>query len=108
MLSDKFDAYLWISLHNWKIIKQSANALASALFLVIIVIFYNIAYFAIKYAAKIINFHSADAAAFFHSVNSGTADVMLIDEGICRYFLSFKRFPEGLITYHFIYRSPLY
>ncbi len=53
---------------------------------------------AVKYSAKIINFHSADSAAFFHTVNGSTADTVLIYECMGRNIFLFDCFPKGFIA----------
>ena len=49
----------------------------------VINIFDNILYSAMQNAAKIIDFHGADAISLFHTVDGSTADVMLCNQSIC-------------------------
>lgn len=49
----------------------------------IIGIFDDIRDTAAQYAAEIVDLHRADALPFFHPINGGAANVVLVDQGVC-------------------------
>ena len=40
----------------------------------------NVLHPTVQYAAKVVDLHSTDATALFHTVDGGTADTVLVDQ----------------------------